>query len=176
MRWNGSLSQNDPTSTISRVANSSGLRDLGTTAACHGPECGVARPSSESLGPRASVFNTAQLTSSGFVKMGTWMSGRQKSRIGCRRPSLSFSYKRTTMQNGQEIEVWCVHHRDGWCATAPNRKHGDVDYAKTKCGHVVTLPWGFERRVPDCCECSAVGQSPQSNLQEKLAGSTEGKK
>lgn len=55
--------------------------------------------------------------------------------------------------------VWCVQHRDGWCAVQKGVvKHGrapvdtTVD-APTRCGYHVIMPWGFERRLPDCPEC-----------------------
>lgn len=47
----------------------------------------------------------------------------------------------------------CVRSRDGWCARLDQRRTDYADSVETKCGYVVTLPWGVERRVPDCQEC-----------------------
>ena len=53
-------------------------------------------------------------------------------------------------------DVWCVEHRDGWCAANPNRRFPDGALnVWTKCGHVVTLPYGCEKREPDCEDCAA---------------------
>lgn len=53
--------------------------------------------------------------------------------------------------------VWCVRHRDGWCATKDGRKHDDAENnVATKCEHFVVLPWGAEKREPTCNECKAV--------------------
>ena len=54
----------------------------------------------------------------------------------------------------QPLEVWCVRHEDGWCAT-DNRKwfKDGQDSVKTACGKVVALPWGCLRTVPTCPEC-----------------------
>jgi hypothetical protein len=50
--------------------------------------------------------------------------------------------------------VWCVRHKDGWCATKRNRKPGEGrDSVETRCNHFVTLPWGYEQREPTCEEC-----------------------
>jgi pyrimidine deaminase RibD-like protein len=50
--------------------------------------------------------------------------------------------------------VWCVKHRDGWCATKSGRRYAEgITNAPTKCKHYVTLPCGYERRVPTCVEC-----------------------
>jgi hypothetical protein len=46
----------------------------------------------------------------------------------------------------------CVRSRDGWCAT--RLKHARYrDSIKTACGHFVILPFGVERRLPDCKQC-----------------------
>ena len=48
--------------------------------------------------------------------------------------------------------VVSVRHRDGWCAT--RRKHTRYsDCVPTLCGYNVALPWGIERRKPDCPVC-----------------------
>lgn len=51
--------------------------------------------------------------------------------------------------------VWCVSHRDGWCAmkTQPVGQPQYRDHKPTLCGMVVTLPWGFSRMIPSCEEC-----------------------
>ncbi len=51
---------------------------------------------------------------------------------------------------------WCVKHLSGWCACALDRKpEEDSISVKTACGHYITLPFGFERRLPTCDECTA---------------------
>ena len=47
----------------------------------------------------------------------------------------------------------CVKHRDGWCATKRKKGLQYVDHIPTICGMVVTLPFGIEKRLPDCPEC-----------------------
>jgi len=51
--------------------------------------------------------------------------------------------------------VWCVQHRDGWCATKSQPKNTPryQDHVKTLCAYVVTLPFGFARRAPTCKDC-----------------------
>ncbi len=50
--------------------------------------------------------------------------------------------------------VWCVQHRDGWCATADGAAPADdATSVKTACGYFVTLPFGSKRRKPDCQDC-----------------------
>lgn len=52
------------------------------------------------------------------------------------------------------MRVWCVKHRDGWCAAKPNRTFGeDAENVATKCNHYVTFPLGCEKREPTCDEC-----------------------
>lgn len=49
---------------------------------------------------------------------------------------------------------WCVQHREGWCACEVNRKPAESnDHVPTVCGHVITLPFGFEKRQPTCKDC-----------------------
>jgi hypothetical protein len=51
-------------------------------------------------------------------------------------------------------KVWCVGHKEGWCATKDSNRFPDSqDHIKTACGYVVTLPLGCEYRVPTCPEC-----------------------
>ena len=52
--------------------------------------------------------------------------------------------------------VICVRHRDGWCATKREKGLQYHDNVPTLCGAAVTMPWGIERRVPDCQECLAI--------------------
>ena len=61
--------------------------------------------------------------------------------------------------------VWCVKHRDGWCATKFGRRpSGDALHDDTRCGHVVTLRVGSERRMPTCLECvEAVQKAARRN-------------
>ena len=53
--------------------------------------------------------------------------------------------------------AWCVQHREGWCRMARQPKSGARpryrDSVKTTCDYFVTLPIGFEFRVPTCPEC-----------------------
>jgi hypothetical protein len=51
--------------------------------------------------------------------------------------------------------VVCVRHRDGWCATLRNHLRY-ADSVPTICGYKVTMPWGLERREPDCDECRRI--------------------
>ena len=48
----------------------------------------------------------------------------------------------------------CVRHRTGWCAT--RQEDLNSDSIETVCGHYVVLPWGIERRHPNCKECKAI--------------------
>lgn len=51
-------------------------------------------------------------------------------------------------------DVWCVKHRDGWCATATGKQHSaDALNVRTVCQHSIVMPCGSERRVPTCVEC-----------------------
>ena len=48
-------------------------------------------------------------------------------------------------------EVWCVRHRDGWCATKGGKRYAvSAASVPTRCGMFVTGPGGMERRTPDC--------------------------
>ena len=52
--------------------------------------------------------------------------------------------------------VWCIQHRDGWCASF--RGHEPSESAmrdKTACGMFVLLRLGSEKRVPTCRHCKA---------------------
>ena len=51
------------------------------------------------------------------------------------------------------MDVICVQHRDGWCATRRKKYLRYADRVPTLCGCVVTFPFGIERRKPDCEEC-----------------------
>ncbi len=56
---------------------------------------------------------------------------------------------------GDWRERWCVRHRDGWCATKTGKPHKEsATNVYTRCGHVVILPMGSEKRVPTCVECN----------------------
>lgn len=50
--------------------------------------------------------------------------------------------------------VWCVQHDHGWCAAGKNEepREGSVSVA-TRCGHFVTLPYGYKLGRPTCDEC-----------------------
>ena len=53
--------------------------------------------------------------------------------------------------------VWCVLHRDGWCACATRLKPKDVlTSVPTKCDCAVVLPYGYSKRQPTCPACIAV--------------------
>jgi len=50
--------------------------------------------------------------------------------------------------------VWCVRHRNGWCAVFDGRcPSEDAWEVPTKCDHFIHLPWACEKRVPTCEEC-----------------------
>jgi len=50
--------------------------------------------------------------------------------------------------------VWCVRHRDGWCACRQNRRYREETVnVPTLCDHFVVLHNGIEKRVPTCPEC-----------------------
>lgn len=58
-------------------------------------------------------------------------------------------------------ERWCAKHRDGWCAVVPDEAPAEGTFSlHTLCGYGITLPWGFDHRVPDCPDCLAVGDGP----------------
>lgn len=52
------------------------------------------------------------------------------------------------------MNIWCVKHRDGWCATDTGKafKEG-VFTVKTMCQHHVCMPYGCEYREPTCKQC-----------------------
>lgn len=58
-------------------------------------------------------------------------------------------------QNNHLLPMWCVRHKDGWCAAnARKRKPNPAAFKiKTRCAHYVTLPLGVEQRLPTCKEC-----------------------
>lgn len=50
--------------------------------------------------------------------------------------------------------VWCVKHREGWCAMkggAVPSENADSD--ETECGSFVIMRIGSEIREPDCTDC-----------------------
>lgn len=56
-----------------------------------------------------------------------------------------------------KMKVWCVKHRDGWCAVRNNSKpHEGVSSVPTKCNMFVILPLGIQRRMPTCFDCKKV--------------------
>lgn len=58
--------------------------------------------------------------------------------------------------------VWCVEHKDGWCAIKLNYKPPeDANNVPTRCNHFVVLPTGFAKRQPTCDECKATKTEPQ---------------
>lgn len=55
------------------------------------------------------------------------------------------------------ISVWCVKHRDGWCAAKPNRPWDERAFnIGTRCGYVIVLPLGSKKGEPTCLECCEV--------------------
>lgn len=59
--------------------------------------------------------------------------------------------------------VWCVQHRDGWCATRSGAKpSADAWKDATACGCWVTMRMGSEIREPDCEECHAALSAQES--------------
>lgn len=58
-------------------------------------------------------------------------------------------------------KVWCVRHRDGWCATRGNYEPDEgVGSVPTVCGWFVNLPGGIDKRQPDCRDCLAALAKP----------------
>jgi hypothetical protein len=52
------------------------------------------------------------------------------------------------------VPVWCVKHRNGWCATATGKSYTpDAVNVRTLCKHSVCLPGGAAIRIPTCVEC-----------------------
>lgn len=52
------------------------------------------------------------------------------------------------------MRVWCVKHKKGWCAVEGNKVPPEGENnVKTRCGHNIVLPLGFEERQPDCEDC-----------------------
>lgn len=69
--------------------------------------------------------------------------------------------------------VRCVKHRDGWCATATGEDFAEGAHnVPTACGYFVTLPFGSERRVPDCAECLAVAALDPADVARKMERAT----
>jgi hypothetical protein len=59
--------------------------------------------------------------------------------------------------------VWCVKHRDGWCATKDNHEPAEgTCNVPTRCGYWVTLPGGYDQRQPDCPDCILLGDPPSA--------------
>lgn len=70
-------------------------------------------------------------------------------------------------------KVWCVRHREGWCATATGKSFKEEQgTVKTKCRHYVIMPLGCEFRVPTCTEgCSGkVPKSRKTKANDKTQG------
>lgn len=58
------------------------------------------------------------------------------------------------MGSGAMAKVWCVQHRDGWCAINTGKPFKDgKDQVYTKCRHWIIFPWGKEQCEPTCFEC-----------------------
>ena len=52
--------------------------------------------------------------------------------------------------------MWCIEHRDGWCAVKGNYKPEEtVDNVPTVCDYYVVLPFGIKYRTPTCMECKS---------------------
>lgn len=50
--------------------------------------------------------------------------------------------------------VWCVKSNEGWCAVADGTEPAEGTWCvETLCGYGITLPYGYDRRRPDCAEC-----------------------
>ena len=57
-------------------------------------------------------------------------------------------------RNVERISVWCVKHRDGWCAAKHNHQWDERLFnVPTKCGYFITLPLGSKKGEPTCPEC-----------------------
>lgn len=60
------------------------------------------------------------------------------------------------------MSVWCVRHKDGWCATKPNRKYRESAWCvPTRCGYYVHLPYGIAKREPTCPDCIKAAKENQ---------------
>ena len=59
--------------------------------------------------------------------------------------------------------MWCVKHKDGWCAVKDGKKPDERETSvPVKCDHFVILPLGMERREPTCPECLKLLKSEKS--------------
>jgi hypothetical protein len=55
------------------------------------------------------------------------------------------------------MNIWCVKHRESWCACKINRKPNEAGFnVPTKCAHFVVMPLGIAKREPTCLECVEV--------------------
>ncbi|WP_217924870.1 hypothetical protein [Miltoncostaea oceani] len=57
------------------------------------------------------------------------------------------------MTSTTETSHHLVRHREGTCVSAAGAFAPDADHVPTLCDHVVNLPFGYQRGVPDCPEC-----------------------
>lgn len=59
--------------------------------------------------------------------------------------------------------VWCVRHRDGWCAVDGDYEPAEGSWSvPTVCGYGVTLPYGYQHREPTCPDCRSLETKAQS--------------
>ena len=75
--------------------------------------------------------------------------------------------RKTQSRSPVQRIVSCVRSRDGWCALRDQRQTSYRDSMETRCGMVVALPWGIERRTPDCEECRNAGKQLTTKLSEQ---------
>jgi len=68
-----------------------------------------------------------------------------------------------------EKKVWCAKDRTtDWCPLKVVPSEGDTS-VETMCGEFIILPWGFEKRVPDC-PCTRGEHQPLSPGPDKGRG------
>jgi hypothetical protein len=74
----------------------------------------------------------------------------------------------TSAKSQRAAAVWCVQHREGWCACYTNQRPSEgQDNVPTLCAHYVWGPFGFKRRRPTCPAClellRGAGDEPKGN-------------
>ena len=66
----------------------------------------------------------------------------------------------TQSRHSMQRLVICVRSRDGWCELLDQHNTAYRDMMATKCGNIVTLPWGIKYRKPTCAECRKADNTP----------------
>jgi hypothetical protein len=74
--------------------------------------------------------------------------------------------------------VWCVRHKDGYCASkTPDREPAYDDSMATLCDHFITMPGGVRKGMPRGSGAGerprqGLGQSPRISLPAGEAGAS----